>query len=78
MVTPNILSDHCLIDFSMIGNISHKPVEANENVTFEKVTKKYVWEKEKEGVYFINLQEKQNNFINFSAHFVTSINFRTN
>ena len=65
---PNILSDHCVVNFSMICTTSHILVKANENITFEKVTKKYVWDKEKEGEYFINLQEEENNFLNLSAH----------
>ena len=41
---PNILSDHYLIEFSMISrNSINELVEVNENAPFENVKKKYAW-----------------------------------
>ena len=57
---PNILSDHCLIDFSMICNMSNEQVVVNEDVSFEKVSKKYVWNEVRNTEYLSNLEEEEN------------------
>ena len=57
---PNILSDHCLIDFSISRNSISEPVDVSENVPFENVKKKYAWNEGRAGEYLINLQEEEN------------------
>ena len=55
MGEPNILSDHCLIIFSMICKMSNEPVVASETLTFEKLSKKYVWNGARNSEYNANL-----------------------
>ena len=76
MGDPNILLDHCLIDFSMISrNSFNEPVDVSENVPFESVKKKYAWNEGRAGEYLINLQEEENALRNLSSHLSQVTNF---
>ena len=73
---PNILSDHCLIDFSMISrNSINELVDVSENVPFENVKKKYAWNEGRAGEYHINLQEEENALRDLSSHLSQVTNF---
>ena len=73
---PNILSDHCLINFSMIyRNSINEPVDVVENVPFENVKKKYAWNEGRAWEYLINLQENENALRDLSSHLSQVTNF---
>ena len=71
---PNILSDHCLIDF-MTCKMSNGPVVAGETLTFEKLSKKYAWSGARNSEYVANLEEEANSFINLNTHLTQITNF---
>ena len=72
---PNILSDHCLIDFSMTCKMSNVPVVVSETLTFEKLSKKYVWNGARNSEYVANLEEEENSFIYLNTHLTQVTNF---
>ena len=51
---PNILSDHCMIQFSIPFKTTHEKATSGENATFDKVKKKYVWHEERSNEYIFN------------------------
>ena len=57
---PNILSDHCGIEFSMTCKPIHDPVNTRENIAFQKVDKKYIWRSEHTDQYVFNLLAEEN------------------
>lgn len=71
---PNILSDHCPVEFS----ISYKNLDITTNTeeirTYEQVTKKYTWNKEQLSQYTHSLNEEEDNFSNLSLHLTNSTN----
>ena len=56
-------------------NSINEPVDENENIPFEKVKKKYVWNEVKAGEYLINLQEEENAMRDISLHLSQVTNF---
>ena len=71
---PNILSDHCLIDFSLRCNVRNETVDARQNLTFEKVSKKYIWNESKNIEYFSNLEKEDKSFTNLNAQLAQALN----
>ncbi|MCG8076814.1 MAG: hypothetical protein JAY75_11300 [Candidatus Thiodiazotropha taylori] len=65
---PNILSDHCSIEFTIPCKSTDEQVTSIENVPYEKETKKYVWKEARAGDYFFNLEQEENAFRDLSGH----------
>ena len=57
---PNILSDHCMIQFSIPCKTTHEKATSGEKATFDKVKKKYVWHEERSNEYIFNLEAEEN------------------
>lgn len=64
---PNILSDHCCIDFSMTCKHIDEAVNTGEKVTFEKINKKYVWSEERAGEYVLRLDGEKDRLRDLSS-----------
>ena len=58
---PNILSDHCCFDFSILCNhISDETVLRRKKETFVTVNKKYICNEARAGEYIFNLKKDEN------------------
>ena len=67
---PNVLSDHCSIDFSMSCKHIDESVNTGEKVTFEKVNKQYFWSEERAGECAFSLEKEENSLRDLSQVFL--------
>ena len=65
---PNILTDHCMLEFSFLCTNINGKVNTKEKVKFEQVSKKYIWNDERAGEYFFSLDEEETVFKDLSAN----------
>ncbi|MCG8047977.1 MAG: hypothetical protein JAY66_20205 [Candidatus Thiodiazotropha taylori] len=65
---PNILSDHCVVEFSLLSRSAKERATAQENVKYEKVHKKYEWAEDLAGQYINGLEEESGAFEQLSLH----------
>ena len=59
----------------MTCKISNGPVVASETLTFEKLSKKYVWKGARNSEYVAYLEEEANSFINLNTHLIQITHF---
>lgn len=64
---PNILSDHCCIDFSILCKDISEMNLRREKETFTKVNKKYMWNEARAGEYIFNLEREENGLKHLSS-----------
>ena len=65
---PNILTDHCMLEFSFLCTNINGKVNTKEKVKIEQVSKKYFWNDERAGEYFFSLDEEETVFKDLSAN----------
>lgn len=59
---PNILSDHCVVEFSICQNKDSYTIQHEETDTYECLNKKYSWDDAKRDQYIFNLNSAENDF----------------
>lgn len=64
---PNILSDHCCIDFSLLCKDISETAFSREKETFQSVNKKYIWNEARAGEYIFNLEKEENGLKHLSS-----------
>ncbi|MCG7877024.1 MAG: reverse transcriptase family protein, partial [Candidatus Thiodiazotropha endolucinida] len=70
---PNILSDHCVIEFSLKGKyLNERDSENKEDSCFDRVHKKYQWKEEFADQYNDNLNSEEESFKLLNEHLVQS------
>ena len=65
---PNILSDHCVISFSLLKNINIYTTQSEETEFSERLCKKYKWDDAKKDEYIFNLNGTEHDFLNLSSN----------
>ena len=59
---PNILSDHCVLEFSLYTNINNYTEQREETEPSERLSKKYVCDDAKKDQYIFNLTGVENEY----------------
>ena len=59
---PNILSDHCVLEFSLFRNINMYTTQREETEPSERLYKNNAWDDVKKDQYMFNLNEVENQF----------------
>ena len=65
---PNILSDHCVLEFSLYTNINNYTEQREETEPSERLSKKYVWDDAKIDQYIFNLTGVENEFSDLTSN----------
>ena len=65
---PNILSDHCELEFSLYSNINNYTEQREETEPRERLSKKYVWDDAKKDQYIFNLIGVENEFSDLTSN----------
>ena len=73
---PNILSDHCALEFSLCKNIKNNmyTTRREESESSERFDKKYAWDDAKKEQYVFNLHEANSDFINLYSNLMEATN----
>ena len=67
---PNILSDHCVLEFSLCStcNINNYTAQREETEPHERLNKKFAWDDAKKNQYIFNLNGAENDFFDFTSN----------
>lgn len=65
---PNILSDHCIIRFSMLKHTNIYTTQSEETDSSERLYKKYKWDEVKKDEYIFNLNGSEHELLNLVSN----------
>ena len=67
---PNILSDHCVLEFSLCStcNINNYTAQREETEPRERLNKKYAWDDAKKNQYIFNMNGAENDFFDLTSN----------
>ena len=67
---PNILSDHCVLEFSLCStcNINNYTAQREETEPRERLNKKFAWDDAKKNQYIFNLNGEENDFFDLTSN----------
>ena len=65
---PNILSDHCAVEFSIVRKINKEANPEVETDSCERVQKKYIWDEEQVGQYRDSLEAQNEEFRDLTSN----------
>ena len=65
---PNILLDHCVLEFSILKNEKIDTAQAGETGFSERLHKKYAWDDTKKDHYILNLNRVEDDILTLAQN----------